>query len=199
MSSGSIGGLRMKFARDLFVEFAASAATSLGLVGPPRGPGLSMNAPGGNKKDPKAEAKEEAKEAVESNLGRTWFLTTLCTIIVSGILLGLSWFVLGSLVLGVAGTTFLWAVLFGWFFTFFVKAKIVSAVFGALLGSGTHNIVTGSGFVTAIQGHIEKATKVLPFLPQGSLGANPEEFVGWMVWMFFGLITLFCLPALFRD
>jgi hypothetical protein len=189
----------MKFARDLFVEFAASAATSLRLVGPPRRPGLSMNAPGGNKKDPKAEAKEEAKEAVERNLVGTWFLAVLATIIVSAISLGLSWWLKGSLAPGVAVATFLWAVLFGWLFTFLVKAKIVSAIFGALLGSGTHNIVTGSGFVTAIQAHIEKADQVLPFLPQGSLGANPEQFVGWMVWMFFGLITLFCLPALFSD
>ena len=85
------------------------------------------------------------------------------------------------------------------FFAFFVKAKVVSAVFGALLGSGTHNIFTGSGFVTAIQGYVEKAAKVLPFLQTGSLGTDPGEFIGWMVWLFFGLITLFCLPALFRD
>jgi hypothetical protein len=184
----------MKFARDLFLGLAANAATSLRLVGPPRGPNLSMPAPGGEN-DPKA----EAREVIERSLAKTWFVTALCTIVVSGILLVLSWLLLRSLSLGIVGATFLWAVLFGWFFTFFVQAKIVSAVFGALLGSGTHNLVTGSGFVTAIQGHVEKATKVLPFLPAGSLGTNPEEFIGWMVWMFFGLITLFCLPALFRE
>jgi hypothetical protein len=192
LSSGSFEGRRMKFARDLFVEFAANAATSLRFIGPSQGPSLSMPAPGG-KKSP------QAKQAIERNIAKTWFLTTLCTIIVSGILLGLSWFVLNGFRPGVVGATFLWAVLFGWFFTFFVQAKVVSAVFGALLGSGTHNLVTGSGFVTATQGYIEKATKVLPFLPIGSLGTNPEEFIGWMVWLFFVLITLFCFPALFRD
>jgi hypothetical protein len=186
----------MKFARDLFLDFAGSAASSLRLVAPPRGPTISMPAPGGKDKHAKD---THAKEVIERNIAKTWFLTTLATIVVSAILIVLSWFVLKGLRPGVAGSTFLWAVLFGWFFTFFVQAKVVSAVFGALLGSGTHNIVTGTGFVTATQNYAERATKALELLPAGSLGAKPGEFIGWMVWMFFALITLFCLPALFRD
>jgi hypothetical protein len=155
-----------------------------------------MPAPGGSNK--KAQD-QHAKDVVERNIAKTWFLTTLATIVVSAILIGLSWFMLRDLRLGVAGSTFLWAVLFGWFFTFFVKAKVVSAVFGALLGSGTHNIVTGTGFVTATQNYAERVTKALDLLPAGGLGASQGEFIGWMVWIFFALITLFCLPALFRD
>jgi hypothetical protein len=79
-----------------------------------------MPAPGGKDKHAKD---THAKEVIERNIAKTWFLTTLATIVVSAILIVLSWLVLKGLRPGVAGSTFLWAVLFGWFFTFFVQAK----------------------------------------------------------------------------
>jgi len=181
----------MQFARDAFIDLAAKVGTSLRLIGPPHESKLSMPAPGSQK--------QHAKQAVEQNIAKVWFLTVVVNLVVSVVLILATNYLLANVRVGIAVATIQWAVVFGWFFAFFVPAKIVSAVFGALLGSGTHNLITGSGFVTATQGFAEKAGQYLKFLPAGTLGTNEQEFISWMVWLFLALLTLFCLPALFRE
>jgi hypothetical protein len=184
----------MRFARDLFIDAAANVATSLRLVTPPPGSSLSLQAP----KDRERAHQQTAKTTVENNVGKIWFVAVLCNIVLSAALVALFWY-FGVARIGVGLATFLWASLFGWLFTFYVSAKIVSAVFGALLGSGTHNIVTGSGFATGTQHIAEGVAQHLNLLAPGAVGASEQDFIHWMVWLFFGLLTLFCLPALFRE
>jgi hypothetical protein len=184
----------MKFASDLFVSAAANVAISLHLVDLSATSGVSMQAP--RNKD--QALKQTAKDAVKRNVAKIWFIAVLANIALSALLIALCWY-LGVVQIGIGLATFLWAVLFGWLFTFYISAKIVSAVFGALLGSGTHNIVTGTGFATGTERVAEGLARLLKLLPPGALGANQQEFISWMVWLFFGLITPFCLPALFKE
>ena len=129
---------------------------------------------------------------------KLWFGLAVATIVVSVICLWLSQFALGSPKAGFAAATFLWAILTGWFFTFIAPAKVVSTLFGALVGTGGHQLATGTGLVTGMERLASEATNALAaFLP--ALVTLDRDFIGAMVWLHLGIIFVLCMPALFRD
>jgi hypothetical protein len=119
------------------------------------------------------------------------FLASAAAVIVS-------WFLVSSMKPGVTIATFLWAVLFGWLFTFTLPTKVVTAAVGALFGGGTQTADTGDGFITTIQGYTETALKVAGLVSVEGL-ADQKGFISAMVWLFFGLIVVICVPAFFRN
>jgi hypothetical protein len=188
----------MQSARALFLETAANVVAAL----PQRQDDghrrrIGLPAPGQDHQQQQA-LKEATEQAISNRLILAWFIAVIVIFVLSIVLIFTSWFLLSNMKVGIAVSTFLWAVLFGWLFTFVLPAKVVSATFGALFGSGAQDAVTGEGIISAIQGHTGTALKAIGTLSVDALN-NEQGFIAAMVWMFFGVIALLCLPSFFRD
>jgi hypothetical protein len=129
--------------------------------------------------DNQGASREIARRRISEHVLAAWFIAVILVFIASAASIILSWFLINSMRPGMAIATFLWAVLFGWLFTFVLHAKVVTAAFGALFGGGAQNAITGDGFVSAIQGHTETALKVAGLLSvEGS--ADQKGFISAM-------------------
>jgi hypothetical protein len=171
----------MQFARDLFIKtFSRNAREDGDRAGVP-----ILMGPGGGK-------------GGRPNLVKMWFMLAVGVVVASIVLVFLSQVIFGNAKVGVFVATVLLAVLGGWFLTFIAPAKVVSAVWGALVGSGAEHATTGGGFIGQAQEIVGKATSTLgTILPP--LIEIDQDYMSAMVWVFLAVIFLLCLPAFFKN
>jgi hypothetical protein len=124
-------------------------------------------------------------------------LLLILTIITAALVFGLS-ALTSSYRPGIAGSTALWAFSLAACALFFLPPKIITTMFGSLLGISVNEIGTASGLIT-------KANEVITSLATQIGGVisgrdHPTDpFVGWMLWIFVIIFSLVCLPAFFRE
>ena len=132
------------------------------------------------------------------NLVKIWFILAVVVVISCVVLVFLSQAIFGNAKVGVFLGTVLLAVLGGWFVVFIASAKVVSALFGALVGGSADHVTSGTGFLARLQEFAAKATSALgTILPP--LITLDQDFISTMVWVFLSIIVLLCLPAFFKD
>lgn len=184
----------MRAAQNLFVDAAAYVAGAWPKAAPRPGT-MAMPGPGGTGKPPKTGID---RAWIQKNPLIVWFVAVIGVLVLSALVIAVSLFVLAKVKFGIIAVVAIWAILIGWFFLFLAPAKLVTAAFGALFGSGTHAVVTGEGMINQLKklsGTVIEALGVIS--PQ--VVAAEQGFITAMVWLFLGLVCLLCLPAFFRD
>src|SRR6266851_963171 len=165
----------MKSVRDDFLFLFASTADALGEVTTPAGAlGLQVAGPG---LKPMAFLKSVAtwlrkSENRQKALCALWvFLVFVLFLLTGTVIFGSHWLT-PSYKPGISIATFVWAFFFGIWVLFFFPAKLVTTIFGGLGGIG---------------------------LIVGNPDVSTQHFITWMVWLFFLVLLITCLPAFFRD
>ncbi len=138
-------------------------------------------------------------EDIEPRLARiVWITAIIILIIFTAILVFGFGFLLGFHKTGITITVLLWALFLGGTALMFLSQKMITTVFGSLLGIGTSDIGTGAGLITAVNKQVTDISVQLHFLASDS-PTIPDSFVTGMVWLFFTVVFLLCLPAFFID
>jgi len=110
--------------------------------------------------------------------------------------------------------TIAWALFFGIAVLFFMPSKAVTALFGGILGIGASKLGTGASLLSKANEVVKAITKVFIDSIQPSIdslrvstadsarvvltGGN-SHLVQLLVWEFFIVLILMCLPAFWRD
>ena len=140
-----------------------------------------------------------SKEHRRKLLKYVWLIAVFLTLLASGISLILSYWIAKSLKPGIVLIVFVWAVLLGCTALVSLSSKVLTALFGALVGVSLSEVSTG------FSGLLEKATQGIALVSAhisriaGPTSSGYSDFIGWMVWMFVVVVALFCLPAFFAD
>lgn len=85
----------------------------------------------------------------------------------------------------------IWGIFFGVTFLFLMPAKMVAAIFGALLGSAGSDLVAAAGAITASNKQFEEIF--------AAITGNLEGFSPFAVWIFVFIVAVFCLKAFFEQ
>lgn len=128
-----------------------------------------------------------------------WLLAVLLSLLASiAVILG-SHFILKNFKPGIAVVVFRWASLLGGTALLSFSSKVLTALFGGLIGVGSSEISTG------FSGLIDKASQQIAVIAEhiskiaGPAASSYNEFIGWMVWLLVIVVALFCLPAFFTE
>lgn len=126
-----------------------------------------------------------------------WIVIMILGICVTAICLLLSNWFFHSFRPGIVVVVLLWAIIFGATAIVFLSARMLTAVFVGVIGVSISEVGSGvSGLIDkAAQSIAQIATKINIAAGSGS----DKEFIGHMVWLFIGVIALFCLPAFFGE
>lgn len=181
----------MRLAQDLFFEAAALFVRAR----PNDVPANTMAMPAPGQQPPKPVTTANSLRAHPFVL---WFAAVIAAIVVSLILILGALYMLGNVKLGIGGAVFVWAILIGWFFLFIAPAKLVTAAFGAIFGSGTQAAITGEGIVGQLKKLSSIVVEALGLISPQAVVAE-QGFIIAMVWLFLGLVCVLCLPAFFKD
>jgi hypothetical protein len=126
-----------------------------------------------------------------------WIICVVLALMVTAISLGVSHW-LGVPKGGVGFVVVLWAILLGATALLFLSSKVVTAVFGGLVGVSLSDVASPAGVVErANVGIAALASQV------GAIGgpATPDmsNSIASMLWLFIVAFALSCLPAFFAE
>src|SRR6266851_2716116 len=191
----------MKSVRDDFLFLFASTADALGEVTTPAGAlGLQVAGPG---LKPMAFLKSVAtwlrkSENRQKALCALWvFLVFVLFLLTGTVIFGSHWLT-PSYKPGISIATFVWAFFSGIWVLFFFPAKLVTTIFGGLGGIGITELGTGSGLIAKANTSITGIATQIGLIV-GNPDVSTQHFITWMVWLFFLVLLITCLPAFFRD
>ncbi len=95
-------------------------------------------------------------------------------------------------------TTIVWGLFFGSSILFLLPGNLVITFFGFILGIGGSEIDSGAGLISSVRlGVSEIAAQIVDLAAE--LGGEPDQHLKLMVWVFFVLVFVLCLPAFFRS
>jgi hypothetical protein len=127
-----------------------------------------------------------------------WIVSVVVTLIVSGAALGLSKWLAGTVKPGIVVVVFVWAALLGGTASVFLSPRMLTAIFGGLVGVSVNEASAGtSGLIAKANSSITNLAVEIGKVSLGSTGSS--DFIAWMLWMFILVVGLFCLPAFFVE
>lgn len=128
-----------------------------------------------------------------------WVVAVLFVLVLSGIALGLSIQLAGTLKPGVIVTVVLWAALLGGSALAFLSHRVLTAVFGGVVGVSLSEASTSAaGLFVKVNTAIVDLAQQIGRIPSPTVGAS-SDFISWMIWLFMGIFGLLCLPAFFTE
>jgi hypothetical protein len=127
-----------------------------------------------------------------------WFIILGVAIVVCIVLWFLSGIFLKDYRYGFGADVIIGAFVVGFWFVFILPARVVSAIFGALGGSGAQNALTGEGIVTQAQAGIEKIAAAAIYVTPGTTQFG-VDFLHTMAVVLYVIVLLLSSVSLFRD
>jgi hypothetical protein len=192
----------MKSVRDDFLSFFATKAETLSDLSVPISSGILASAYGHSGKPmkflkPIAEWLKKPKNRKRALLA-LWAFTVFVLFILTAAAIFGSPRISSSYKPGISIATFFWAFFFGIWVLFVFPAKLVTTLFGGLGGIGITELGTSAGLIAKANKSItDIATQIGLIL--GDPDVPTHHFISAMVWLFFGVLLITCLPAFFRD
>ena len=129
-------------------------------------------------------------------LGIVWIISIILLLMITSILIALSYGIFDNTKPGIVLVTILWAGFFGGTALLFLPERVITACFGGFLGTGLSEIGDASGFLTSLNKLVKSMSIQIGIIVQ-SQEASVNSFISLNVWLFVGIITLLCLPAFF--
>lgn len=127
-----------------------------------------------------------------------WIMGIAVGLILTVLLFPASSWLFGSLKPGIFVSTAIWALIIGFGVLYFASAKIVSVLFGAILGVSADEVAGANAILSKLASVVNELVKQIGGLgPPGDLTADP--FVTQVVWVFVIILLVSCLPAFFKD
>jgi hypothetical protein len=123
-----------------------------------------------------------------------WVVGVVLAAILSGVSLVVSVLITGKYEAGVLVGAFLWGLLFG-IGVLFLPAKLVTTVFGSLLGIGTTQALTGAGLINKANEAVTATATQIGLVVGPDVGS--EAAISRTLWVFLVTTTVLCLPAFF--
>jgi hypothetical protein len=177
----------MQFYRNLLIGVVAP---------PPAGPGkprrrFTLPAPGSG-------GDGSGDKRISKRLTIAWFAIVGVAIIACIVLWFLSGKLLGDYRYGLGADVVICAFVIGFWFVFILPSRVVSAIFGALGGSGAQNALTGEGIITQSQVAIEKVATAASYVTSEAAHFG-TDFLHTMAVVFYLIVLLLSSVSLFAD
>jgi len=99
---------------------------------------------------------------------------------------------------GVVVSTILWAFFFGACALFFLPSRLITTLFGSILGISVNEVGTASGLLTKANETITGIANQMNVIVNGQ-DHSTDPFISWMIWIFVIILALICLPAFFSK
>lgn len=99
---------------------------------------------------------------------------------------------------GISIATFFWAFSLGICVLFLLPPKLITTIFGGLAGIGISELGADTGLIAKANKALTQIANQIGVIVSGS-GKTTDPFITWMVWLFFAVLLITCLPAFFRD
>ena len=127
-----------------------------------------------------------------------WAAMIVILIIFTALLIGGIYAGSGNIKTGLLISTILWAIILGVSGLLFLSQKALSAIFGFFLGTSISEIGSASGLISVISSLINNISlEISKAIPSAVANEGQNSFVTLLVWIFFIIIILICLPAFF--
>jgi len=125
-----------------------------------------------------------------------WFLCTVAVVVVTAILSGLLYWLLGWKAASFAGVT-LWAIYLGATGLLVLPPKAMTAVFGTMLGISLSEVSSGAGLIAAAHKAVAALSTQIGAIVTPTGQADP--FLSVLIWTFVLVLLLLSLPAFFAG
>jgi hypothetical protein len=131
----------------------------------------------------------------------TWIACVLALLVVSALSITGSHWLLRAYKPGIVVTVALWSILVGATASMLLPAKAIVATFGGLVGVTLSEVGSAAGLISSLRKQVNALAIEFGAIlqPDGNANAPLDPFVGWMIWMFIGIVAVLCLPAFFEE
>lgn len=139
-----------------------------------------------------------AQENRRKALLLVWVFFVIISVIVTAGSLGVSQLICKSSHPGIWFAVGWWALFVGLVVLFFLPSKVVTSLFGGLIGIGASETLSGNGLISRLDGSIQSiAINLKGFLADA--GEFDVHFMRLMIKFFLAIVLLLCLPAFFTS